>query len=249
MTQATEARFLQHAQATGADAVCIRSDNKRLAGAVARFRAKGFKVYAWRWPAMKPTPGSTTHYYATDEAQFVVETLLPAGLDGYIMDPESENDGASNDWNNATLGPLAKSFCQTIRAGASAAGLGNFVFGVTSGCDYPTSRKLMPWHELVAASDALFPQTYWRWTSPKTGKPQGINGGTPDKAIDKGLESWKTIANGTPVIPMAGEIDVADVTDFSAYAARLKKEHVGTLQFYADNSRVSQAKCAAIRAI
>src|ERR1043165_7834638 len=112
------------------------------------------------------------------------------------MDPESEPGSPDNDWNKTSLKPLAEFFCTTIRDGAAAAGSANFAFGVTSGCDYATSRTKMPWDVFAAASDALFPQTYWRWTN--DGKVQNINGGTPDKAADRGLKSWRQIANGKP---------------------------------------------------
>jgi hypothetical protein len=248
MNEAAESRLLDHARASGANAVCIRTDNKRLPDAIGRFKQGGFKTYAWRWPAVKPQPNSTTHYYAKDEAQYVVDKLIPAGLDGYIMDPESESDSPRNDWNSTSLKPLAEFFCKTIRDGATAAGLANFAFGVTSGCDYATSRKKMPWDVFAATSDALFPQTYWRWTNGK-GKVQNINGGTPDKAADKGLTSWRHIANGKPIILMAGETDVIKVDEIPLYAARVRQEGLDQYHFYADNASVSQEKCTAIKAI
>ena len=249
MNQAGEDRLLQHAKDCGVDAVCVRTDNSRLPGAIAKFKQGGFKVYGWRWPAVVPKPNSTTHYYAADEAKYVVDKLIPAGLDGYIMDPESEPGSPDNNWNKTSLTPLARQFCKTIRDGATAAGLNNFAFGVTSGCDYATSRKNMPWSEFAAASDALFPQTYWRWTNPVTGKVQNINGGTPDKAADKGLASWGHIANGKPVMLMAGEIDVIKPSEVADYAARVRKEHLDQYHFYADNAGVSAPTCAAIKAV
>ena len=119
MNQAAETRLLQHAQASGADAVCIRTDNSRLPNAIGRFKQAGFKVYGWRWPAVTPRPSSTTHYYADDEAGYVVDKLIPAGLDGYIMDPESDNNSPSNDWNKTGTKPLAQGFCDAIRNGAT----------------------------------------------------------------------------------------------------------------------------------
>jgi hypothetical protein len=248
MSEAAEARLLQHAQAMGADAVCIRTDNARLPDAVGRFKQKGIKVYAWRWPAVVPKPASKTHYYAVDEANYVVDKLIPASLDGYIMDPESEPGSPDNDWNKISLKPLAQSFCNTIRNGARTAGLNSFVFGVTSGCNYATKRPKMPWSVFVAASDALFPQTYWRWTN-NNGKVEDINGGTPDNAIDTGLASWRHIANGTTIIPMAGEIDVVTTDEIGAYAARVRHEGLDQYHFYADNGSVSGQKCAAVKAI
>jgi hypothetical protein len=249
MSQPAEKRLLGHAQACGVGAVCIRTDNRRLLGAIGRFHDKRIKVYGWRWPAVKPIPGSKTHYYALDEAQYVAQQAIPAGLDGYIIDPESEANSRNNNWNNKKLQSLAHSFCATIRHAANEAGRADFVFGVTSGCDYATSRKSMPWAEFVAASDALFPQTYWRWTNPTTGKVQNINGGRPDRSIDKGLASWRKVANGKPIIPMAGEIDVIGVDEIPAYAAKIRAERLDFYHFYADSSGLSDAKCRLIKNI
>src|SRR5262249_15461303 len=148
----------------------------------------GMKVYAWRWP-----PASKAG--AQKEADNVANDLIPAGLDGYIVDPESDTPGASNDWNRAGLGPIAAQFCSTIKSAAP----GSFVFGTTSGCSYPAPnmKPKIPWKEFFTASDVLLPQTYWRWTNPSTGKRgQKINGGTPAAAIAKGVPAWKAQSLG-----------------------------------------------------
>src|SRR5262249_39002393 len=125
-TQASETAFSKHALAIGATAVCIRTSSTRLVDAIKRFHDIGMKVYAWRWP-----PASKAG--AQKEADNVANDLIPAGLDGYIVDPESDTPGASNDWNRAGLGPIAAQFCSTIKSAAP----GSFVFGTTSGCSYP----------------------------------------------------------------------------------------------------------------
>jgi hypothetical protein len=139
--------------------------------------------YAWRWP-----PASAAG--AQKEADFVANKLIPKGLDGYIVDPESDQAGATNDWNRTTCAPFAKAFCSTIKNAAPA----SFVFGTTSGCAYPANnmKPNIPWNEFFSASNALYPQTYWRWTNPSTGqRGQKINGGTPQRAIDKGVPAWR----------------------------------------------------------
>jgi hypothetical protein len=246
-TKALEPRAFKHAEDCGVEAVCIRSDNVRLENAIGGFHQKNIAVYAWRWPAVLPKPGSKTHWYAKDEAAFVAEKLIPAGLDGYIIDPESEPGQPSDDWNNAALALLAREFCQHIQSAAKNAGRGDFVFGITSGCNYPAGLKYLPWGEFVAASDALFPQTYWRWTNNK--KVQNINGGTPDKAIKKGLHSWARIARNKRIIPMAGEIDVVAASEIKDYASALKELGLDQYHFYADNSGVSKSTCDAINHI
>jgi hypothetical protein len=239
---ASENRLLQHAQAAGIGTVCVRSTNARLPDAIARFHAKNIKVYAWRWPAVRPTTG-VPHYYAPDEADYVVTTLMPKGLDGYMADPESDNPGDANDWNDVSLAPLAKAFCKRIRDGATAAGLGNFRIGVTSGCIYPTNHAKIPWQEFVAASDVLLPQSYWRVAG------GSANGGKPQTAIAKGLTSWSAIAAGKPIVPMAGEIDLVDATGIAAYGTEMKNKGIIEGHFYADSANVSSAVLTAIAAL
>lgn len=53
-TAAQESRFIQHAQAAGANAVCVRTSSTRLPGSIAAFKALGMTVYAWRWPSVIP---------------------------------------------------------------------------------------------------------------------------------------------------------------------------------------------------
>src|SRR5690349_675649 len=160
-TDAAETAFAKHALAIGATTVCIRTSSSRLPGAIKRFHEIGMSVYAWRWP-----PASKTG--SQKEAVNVATNLIPAGLDGYVVDPESDKAGASNDWNRAELAPIAAQFCNTIKAAAPA----SFIFGTTSGCAYPAPKQKpnIPWKEFFTASDVLLPQTYWRWTNPSTGK-------------------------------------------------------------------------------
>ena len=121
-TGPVEQRLFTHAKAAGADVICVRSASTRLPGLIGRAHAAGFKVYAWRWPAVAPVT-SSTHYYAKDEADFVADKLIPAGLDGYIVDPESDDPGATNDWDNKKHAKLAAAFCKRIRDAAAAVGL------------------------------------------------------------------------------------------------------------------------------
>src|SRR5262249_55008806 len=161
--QTDEDRIFGHAQAMGAEAVVIRTTSDRLATSMARFQAAGMKVYAWRWPAVVKNQGGR---YAIDEANYVAQTLIPAGLDGYIVDPESENDEGYNDWNRTNLpipvAQLATSFCQIIRSAAQTEGRPSFLFGITSGGNYQATLANLPWQQFVSASDAVFPQIYWR---------------------------------------------------------------------------------------
>jgi len=246
MDEAAEGRLVQNAQTAGVGTVCIRSTSPRLPGAISRLHQQNIKVYAWRWPAASPVQSKSPHYFAVDEANFVTEQLLPAGLDGYIVDPESEGDGAANDWNHASLAPVARAFCDKSRNAAPA----GFHFGITSGCAYPspTMRPNIPWAEFVAASDALYPQTYWGMVNSHDDAID-INGGTPDTAIDRGLGSWKSIASGKLIVPMAGELDVITADEIAAYGARLQSEGISEAHFYADSADVPPENYAAIAAL
>ena len=242
-TRAIENRIRDHALAGGADAVCIRTSNKGLEESIPRFHAAGLKVYGWRWPAVEET--SAPHHFAPMEAQHVALRLVPAGLDGYIVDPEADTGRSNDNWNRSGLEQLAADFCEEIRA----AGGTHFPFGVTSGCIYPNNRRRMPWAQFVAASDALFPQTYWRALLGTPPQPTGINGGTPLKAATRGLSSWETINAGKPIIPMAGEIELTTIDEIEDYGIAVKSLGLNQFHFYADNANVGAAKLAAIAAI
>ena len=244
---AAESRLLQHAQTAGIGTVCIRSTNQRLPDAIGRFHDKGIKVHAWRWPAVQAS--TAVHHFATDEANFVVDKLIPAGLDGYMVDPESETGRAVDDWNKTSLAPLAKDFCARIKEGAAAAGLVNFRFGTTSGCSYPNpnNRPNIPWREFAAASDVLLPQSYWRVATDSG--PATANGGTPQKAIARGLASWGLIAGGKPIVPMAGEIDLDTPVEIAAYGAEMQSKGITEGHFYADAANVQASIFAAIAAL
>jgi hypothetical protein len=240
----TEDGLLQQALTTGIGTVCVRSTNARLPAAIARFHGNGIKVYAWRWPAVRPTNGSP-HYFASDEADYVVDELMPAGLDGYIADPESDAAGDVNDWNDSSLASLAKAFCGRIRSGATAAGLGNFRIGLTSGCTYPNpgNRPHIPWREFVDGSDVLLPQSYWRVAG------GSANGGNPQKAIDRGLTSWGTIANGKPIVPMAGELERVTAEEITGYGTQMKAKGITEGHFYTATAGVSATVWTAIAAL
>jgi hypothetical protein len=236
-----ETLFAKHALAMDATGVCIRTSSTRFPDTIKRFHDLGMKVFAWRWP-----PATTSG--AMMEANNVADNLIPAGLDGYIVDPESDKKGARNDWNQDGLGELAAAFCKTISDAAPR----SFVFGTTSGCAYPapTQKPKIPWDQFFAASDFLYPQCYWRWTNPDTGQAgQKINGGTPDAAIAKALPAWKAKSLGKPIVPMAGEIDVVNDYEIAAYGAALAKLGITEGHFYADSAGVPVANLAAMKAL
>jgi hypothetical protein len=248
-----EALFTQHVSDAGIDTVCIRTDSPMFPGIIGRFHALNKTVWAWRWPGVVPSNNGT--YYALRQAEYVANTLIPNGLDGYIVDPESDKTGPndhqhdSNDWNQESLAPIAQQFCSTIKAAAQGR---RFLFGTTSGCAYPSpqGKPDIPWNEFFSASDALYPQCYWRMT---LDGPTSINGGTPKSAIARGLAAWQPLSAGKPVIPMAGEIDLATPAEIVQYGQQLQAMNVTEAHFYADiadpNKGVPPAVFAAIKAL
>jgi hypothetical protein len=247
---ADEKRFTQHAQAADADTVCIRTDSPQLPGAIGGFHQLGMKVWGWRWPGV--IPGNTGTYTALRQAQHVVDTLIPAGLDGYIVDPESDKAGDNNDWNQKKLAPVAQQFCQILRAGA----MGKpFMIGTTSGCTYPapTGKPDIPFAEFFVGSDALYPQTYWRAMQydKKLGKdvPTNIHGGAPAESMKRGWAAWSPGCLGKPIMPMAGEINLATPQEIADYGAELVKRNVSEANFYTDETDVKPEVLAAIKAL
>lgn len=240
-SDAAETLFAKHALAINATGVCIRTSATQLPDAIKRFHDLGLKVYAWRWPSAKKTA-------CLAEATAVATELIPAGLDGYIADPESDKKGANNDWNDASLAPLAAEFCKTILDAAP----NSFVFGTTSGCAYPAPnmKPNIPWKEFFTASNTLYPQCYWRWTNPDTGqRGQKINGGTPQNAINKGVPAWQAKSLGKPIVPMAGEVDVVTEDEIAAYGQALANMGVTEGHFYTDNGKISVPNLAAMKAL
>lgn len=244
-TKSRGAALFGRAKAAKCTAVCVRSKSEHLPDLIGEAHAAGLEIYAWRWPAVDPVR-STTHYHATEEAAFVADILVPAGLDGYVVDPESDHAGDKNDWNSAAHTQLATDFCQTIRAAAAARG-GAFRFGTTSGCTYPNAggKPDIPWTAFVAASDVLLPQSYWRMRGER-GKLIAINGGDPGTAVSRGLRAWKKIAGHVPVVPMAGELGSITAAEITAYGAVLTASGIDELHFYIDESGFDSEKVAAI---
>jgi hypothetical protein len=236
-TQAAETQFAKHALAIGATDVCIRTSSGRLAASIKNFKQLGCGFTAGASPRPRPREPPA-------EANKVAKTLNPAGLDGYIVDPESDGPGV-NDWNRPGLGPLAANFCKIIRT----AGGKKFVIGTTSGCAYPApnSRPNVPWQEFFAASDILLPQTYWRWTN--NGKVSDTNGGSPAKAIKRGMAAWQPKSQVTPILPMLGEADVVPPQEIASYGSELAGWKVNEGHFYTDNGKISVANLAAMQAL
>jgi len=221
--------LLAHAKRIGAAAVAVRTDNHWLAGSIAAFHGAGIKVLGWRWPGVKPAD-DPPNYYAPDQANFVANVLVPADLDGYIADIESDGPGAPNrDWNNRSLAPMANDFAHVIKT-AGRAHNPTFIFGVTSGFDFPTAYPHIPWDAFLAHCDAVYPQVYWRGDG---GAVQA--GGTAQSAYARSWVSWKTLELGTtPIIPIIGQIAHITPQSMADFKTIMTRNQIGEVHFYSD---------------
>jgi hypothetical protein len=244
-TKDAETLLLAHARAAGCDGVAIRTSNDRLEGAIARFHDEGIKVYGWRWPARSAINPPPSNYYAIDQAHFVVDTLIKAGLDGFYADIESDGDNKANDWNSADYAPVAHEFCSIIKAGAPA----GFAFGLTAGCGQPKGSPHIPWAQFSPFIDFIMPQTYWRWLSPKTGKPEDINGKSPAAAIAKAKAAWGSAFPSMAMVPIMGELIYVAATEIADYGKLIVADGVREFHAYTDGNEVSPANLAAIAAL
>jgi FAD/FMN-containing dehydrogenase len=142
---------------------------------------------------------------------------------------------------------LATTFCKIIRDAAQAAGKIDFLLGLTSGGNYPATLHHLPWQQFVAASDALFPQLYWR-ARDEHNVCKLVRDGTPDTAFDACLPSWRAIAQGKPIIPMGGEIScIPNTAEIAAFGARANTEQLAKMHFYTDDAHLTAEVCAAIK--
>jgi hypothetical protein len=252
--ESDERSFAQHVDAAGIDTVCIRTTTPRLPGAIKTFHKMKKTVWAWRWPGVDDDPAKAKgpHYFAPLEAEFVAKQCIPAGLDGYIVDPESDDDKGVNDWNQVEvkgrkLKDLAKDFWAVIKKAAKGK---KFHCGITSGWDFPdpNQKPILPWGEFIGPSDAVYPQTYWRIDLGQ-GKLLKRFGGDPAVGCNKRLPIWKKVSMGKPIIPMAGEIDVVTAKEITAYGKAMATLKLDELHFYADLPKVKPEVLAAIKAL
>jgi hypothetical protein len=231
--------LLAHAQKIGAQAVAIRTDNHWLKDSIPVFHRAGINVYGWRWPGVKPS-NDPPNYFAPDQAKFVVDFLIPAGLDGYIADIESDGSAAPNrDWNSRTLAPMAAAFASTIKT-AGVAKKSDFLFGLTSGFDFPTAYPHIPWDAFLASCDAVYPQVYWRGDG---GAVQA--GGTAQTAYTRSWASWKVLELGTrPIIPIIGQIAHITPQSMADFKAIMTAKSMDEVHFYSDEIGLSDATYA-----
>jgi hypothetical protein len=243
------ARLQTDFTASGANLLCIRTDSPYIEQLVTQMHGLNpkVKVYGWRWPHARPASAGDTAY-APNEMNTVV-ALIKKGLDGYIFDIESENDGAPNDWD--TKGPVNR---QQIAA-AMVAGIATafrtrgtpYTLGLTSHQWGFQNYQDVPWQTFLDECTALFPQTYWRRDAGSAVKDCQIEAddystgqtmGTPDQALYNGFTDYANKkdkhGNVLPIYPVAGEIGCAVYGEMAHFAQLVAQRNVNEAHFYVD---------------
>jgi hypothetical protein len=239
-----QARVMQHANAIGANLLCVRTTSTLLQGLIPTFHTAGMKVYGWMWTSV--IPGQPHHRYARDEAKHVATNLIPNGLDGYIFDVESD-DGhppTAHDWDRTDvedLTALANIYTQTIKNAFVQRGT-PFRLGMTSHARGFSNYPGIPWHPFLDASDTLYPQTYWRFDNgsfphkqcvDEAADPNNGHGkGTPDQAVINGYTDYQP--KGKPIIPIAGEIGCSTAAEMTRYGQLITARGATEAHFYVD---------------
>jgi hypothetical protein len=185
-----------------------------------------------------------THSYALNEAKYVVD-LIDAGLNGYIVDPECDKKRPNECWSDRSLGELATQFCNMIKLHGRRKDQ-NFFVGLTSGGTYPDPHNHpdIPWTEFVAHSDALFPQCYW------LGDRGSEHGGTPQKAFDECMSSWRRISpKDMTIVPILGQIKRTSAADIANYQKIINEHKLSEVHFYTYEDDITQDRWDAMRSL
>jgi hypothetical protein len=244
-------RLLGHISATGVNLICVRTSAAHLADLIPTFKQLHLKVYAWRWPHARPNsygPAGDSAY-APNETNTVLN-LISKGLDGYIFDIESENDGAANDWDSkgpANRAQVATTMVNAI-AGAFRARGTSYTLGLTSHQWGFSDYQNIPWQAFLNECNVLFPQTYWRRdtssSATKACQPEaddystGQTIGTPEQALYNGFTDYanKRDKNGKvlPIIPVGGEIGCLKSGEATHFGNLVTQRGLTEVHFYVD---------------
>jgi hypothetical protein len=256
-TNADQAQVLQQASATGATILCIRTISTKLAGLIPGLKVKGFKVYGWRYPqtedrgvANNSDSNPPNNSYAPKEAAYVINTLIKAGLDGYIMDIESDNDKKKpqpwRDWDrkDIDLTSLATNYANALRTAANNCGR-PFVLGFTSHANAFNIYPGTPWKPFIDVSDVMLPQSYWRYLDGATKTPE--NGNTPASAMDISYADYS--AWGKKIIPIGGEMSCCLPGEMKAFGALLAAKGITEGHFYTSTDHIDPGVLAEIKAL
>jgi len=256
-TDSDKTQILQQAVAIGASVLCIRTISTKLAGLIPELKGKGFKVYGWRYPqtedrgaAYNSDSNPPNNSYAPAGAAYVVNTLIKAGLDGYIMDIESDNDKNNpqpwRDWDrkDIDLTSLATNYANALRAGANNCGR-PFALGFTSHANAFNIYPGTPWKPFIDVSDVIMPQSYWRFLDGNTKTPE--NGNTPASAMSISYADYSQW--GKKIIPIGGEMLCCNPGEMTAFGALLAAKGITEGHFYTSTDNIDPKVLAEIKAL
>ena len=249
LTEGNLDKIVKQIEASKVTGVCVRTESLIFPGLIAKFKTEmKLKVLGWKYPhvlkpAGEPDPSKPPKaLYAAYEADYVVQTLIPAGLDGYIMDIESHDnkDGPdAGDWDRQDLArdidKLAESYTTTLKKAAINCGR-PFSIGFTSHSNCFNVYPKTPWDRFKAVTDVMYPQTYWCRYDDSLHKCVAehqdpvTNARSPEYSMDFGFKNY-SIWN-KPIIPMAGEIACASVDEIKRFGGHAVLRGVTEGHFY-----------------
>jgi hypothetical protein len=238
---------LKQIATTKANMVCVRTNSTLLKDLIDPFHKMNLTVYGWRWPYV--VPGHKDHAYAPEEAKHVAEVLIPAGLDGYIMDIESDENGSDHDWDRSDVGDLKKlatEYCKVIKDAAMKSGHA-FKIGLTSHAKGFANYPKIPWGPFLAITDVIYPQTYWRYFKDEDKKCHNENKGTPEKALEIGYKDAGP--KKKPILPIAGELRCVTVQEIAEFGSLIAARGVTEGHFYVSQPEVTDPVLNAVAAL
>jgi len=182
---------LSHVLIKIADGVGNYNISADIPAIVAALRAKGIGVWGWHY---------VYGYYPEREAAKAINRMTEFGLDGYVIDAESEYKG-----RNSSVAP----FMTYLRAGLTCP-------IALSSYRYPSYHPSFPWKEFIARVDLNMPQVYW------------LQANNPAEQLEKSYNEFKALSPNLPFIPTgaawkAGDWQAtpANVVDFMDKARAL----------------------------
>jgi len=256
-----QVRFIQHVKDTGANLVCVRTTSPLLRGLIPTFHQVQIKVFGWMWARV--VPNQADHRYARDEANFVASELIPAGLDGYIFDVESDDTHppSAHDWDRTDVEDLTElaTYYSTALQSAFIARQTPYLLGLTSHARGFSNYPGIPWKPFLDTCSVLYPQTYWRYNK---GENQNKNcvaenadpvthlgAGTPAQALVNGFKDYNP--KRKPIVPIAGEIGCAKPGEMTTFGHLVAQRGLSEAHFYVDvpNAAIPDGALQEIRAL
>jgi hypothetical protein len=252
ITTSSVQRVKDHVTATGANMLCLRTETPCFEDLMSYMKQQGVKVYGWRWPDARPANGNPDDSgYALNEMANVVK-LIGKGLDGYIFDIETNENGLSDDWGGGGPANRADIATQMVAGIVDAFNRRGtpYLVGFTGHQRAFSNYPDIPYKPFLDYCNALFPQTYWRVDDGDHGlkkcllsaddysvhPPRPI--GTPAQAMSNGFTDYanKKDRNGNvlPIIPIGGEIGCTKHGEMTSFAQLVSQRGLNEIHFYVD---------------